>query len=109
MLKLEAHTHTSFTSTVPSTFKKMELQLIPSVVPERQFKDHESVITSVAVFPDRHRMVTGSLDNTLRVWDLKTGIVLKKMVGHRGGVWGLAISRDGKLIASGDNNGDLFA
>jgi WD40 repeat protein len=88
---------------------KMDFQLIPGTTPERQFKDHESVVTSVAIFPDRRRMVTGSLDNTLRVWDLKTGVVLNKMVGHRGGVWGLAVSRDGKLIASGDNNGDLIA
>ncbi|KIK39269.1 hypothetical protein CY34DRAFT_808473, partial [Suillus luteus UH-Slu-Lm8-n1] len=39
--------------------------------PERQFKDHESVtgITSVAIIPDRRRIVTSStLDNTLRKW-----------------------------------------
>lgn len=28
---------------------------------------------------------------------------------YRGGVCGLAVSRDGELIASGDNNGDLIA
>ncbi|KAG1856261.1 hypothetical protein C8R48DRAFT_719043, partial [Suillus tomentosus] len=33
--------------------------------------------------------------------------VLKKMEGHRNPVWRLAVSRDGQLIASGDENGEI--
>jgi WD40 repeat protein len=54
-------------------------------------------------------MVSGSLDRTVRLWDLRDGVVLKKMEGHRGGVWAVAVSRDGQLIASGDENGELIA
>lgn len=53
-------------------------------------------------------MVTGSYDKTLRVWDLKTGVVLKKMERHRSQVWGLAVSQGGQLIASGDKDGVLI-
>jgi WD40 repeat protein len=54
-------------------------------------------------------MVTGSLDKTLRIWDLETGIVLKKMEGHSSGARALAVSRDGQIIASGDHNGEIIA
>jgi len=52
--------------------------------------------------------VTSSWDKTLRLWDLKTGVVLKKMKGHHGGVGGLVVSRDGQLLASSDENGELI-
>jgi WD40 repeat protein len=73
------------------------------------FEDHESYINEVAVFPDRQRMVTGSWDKTLRLWDLKTGVVLKKMEGHRSEVQALTVSRDGQIIASGDWEGEIIA
>ncbi|KAG0700212.1 hypothetical protein DFH29DRAFT_1056381 [Suillus ampliporus] len=84
-------------------------QLILSTTPLRVFKDHIGGVRVVAVFPDRRRMVTGSFDKTLRLWDLKTGVVLKKMEGHRSEVRGMAVSRDGQMIASGDGIGDFIA
>ncbi|OAX37567.1 WD40 repeat-like protein [Rhizopogon vinicolor AM-OR11-026] len=77
--------------------------------PRRPFKDHENTVLAVAVFPDGYRMVTGSIDKTLRLWNLKDGVVLKKMEGHQSTVKAVAVSRDGKLIASGDENGQLIA
>jgi WD40 repeat protein len=54
-------------------------------------------------------MVTGSRDKTLRLWDLETGAVLKKMEGHSSAVEALAVSRDGQIIASGDFGGEFIA
>ncbi|KAG2345926.1 hypothetical protein BDR05DRAFT_988531 [Suillus weaverae] len=76
--------------------------------PLRTFEDHEGTIKAVAVFPDKRRMVTGSEDKTIRLWDLKTGVVLKKMEGHSIAVSVLAVSRDGQIIASGDYGGELI-
>ncbi|KAG2744529.1 hypothetical protein P692DRAFT_20644263, partial [Suillus brevipes Sb2] len=73
-------------------------QLVPSTTPIRTFGGHEGGLTAVAVFPDRRRMITGSEDKTLRLWDLETGVVLKKMEGHRRQVLALAVSRDGQII-----------
>ncbi|KAG2740773.1 WD40 repeat-like protein [Suillus brevipes Sb2] len=83
-------------------------QLIPRTTPHRTFEDHEDAVWAVAVFPDRRRMVTGSYDQTLRIWDLETGVVLKKMEGHSQGVTALAVSRDGQIIASGDDGGEVI-
>jgi WD40 repeat protein len=54
-------------------------------------------------------MVTASHDKTLHLWDLEASIVLKKMEGHHLGVRSVAVSRDGQLIASGDDGGELIA
>ncbi|KAG1785862.1 uncharacterized protein HD556DRAFT_1450301 [Suillus plorans] len=83
-------------------------ELITITTPLRLFEGHEERISAVAVFPDKRRMITGSYDTTLRLWDLKTGVVLKKMEGHRNRVWSLAVSRDGQLIASGDSGGEVI-
>jgi WD40 repeat protein len=53
-------------------------------------------------------MVTGSSDKTLCLWDLETGIVLKKMEGHSNMVLGLAVSRDGQIMVSSDENGEII-
>jgi WD40 repeat protein len=99
---LENNTHNPLT-----TSSKMS-QIIPSTTPIRTFKSHEDTINAVAVFPDRRRMVTGSFDGKLRIWDLETGVVLKKMEGHSR-VSALAVSRDGQIIASGDWSGKFIA
>ncbi|KAG2054939.1 WD40 repeat-like protein [Suillus hirtellus] len=87
--------------------------LIPNITPIRAFEDHGDRVVAVAVFKSLfsydERMVTGSYDGILRLWDLKTGTVLKKMEGHRSRVRALAISPDGEWIASGDESGELIA
>ncbi|KAG1736630.1 uncharacterized protein EDB91DRAFT_1348004 [Suillus paluster] len=82
-------------------------QLIPSITPHRTFKHHTQWICGVVAFPDRRRMVTCSYDKTVCLWDVKSGVVLKKMEGHGREVRALAVSRDGKIIASGDIGGEL--
>jgi len=84
-------------------------QFITSTTPLRTFEDHEGGVSAVVVFPDNRQMVTGSKDKMLRLWDLETGIVLKKMEGHSASVWALAVSRDGQIIASGNTNGEIIA
>ncbi|KIK48984.1 hypothetical protein CY34DRAFT_38319, partial [Suillus luteus UH-Slu-Lm8-n1] len=55
------------------------------------------------------RIVTASHDGMLRLWDRKTGVMLKKMEGHRSRVRALAVSPNGLLIASSDESGGLMA
>ncbi|KAG2067676.1 WD40 repeat-like protein [Suillus decipiens] len=73
------------------------------------FKGHEDAVLSFALFPDRRRMVTGSCDMTLCLWNMEDGVVLKKMAGHRKPVGKVAVSRNGQFIVSGDWRGELMA
>lgn len=84
-------------------------QLIPITTPTRVFEDRTQTIYAAANIPYSQLMVTSSEDMMVRLWDVKTGKVLKQMEGHTGGVIGLAVSRDGEMIATGDENGELIA
>ncbi|KAG0297012.1 hypothetical protein BGZ96_007896 [Linnemannia gamsii] len=38
-------------------------------------------------------VVTGGLDNTLKIWDAETGVCLNTLFGHEEGVWSLAFDK----------------
>lgn len=78
-------------------------------MPIQEIEGHNGSVSSVAVLPDKRRIVTGSQDKIIRLWDLKEGVMLKKMERHNGSVWTLVVSQHGKLIASGGDNGELVA
>ena len=59
----------------------------------------DDVVVSVAVSGDGKRVVSGSEDQTVRVWDVETGECLKVMEGHTKMVSSVAVSRDGKRVS----------
>ena len=61
-------------------------------------------MTSVAFSPDGLTLVSGSNDNTLKLWDRTRGQLLLTMSGHAGGVKSVAFSPDGRILASGSND-----
>ncbi|MBM4003302.1 MAG: hypothetical protein FJ295_08445 [Planctomycetes bacterium] len=46
-------------------------------------------------------VVTGSADETLRLWDARTGVERRQYLGHTGPVYCLALSEDGRTLVSG--------
>ena len=61
---------------------------------------HEGWVTSVAISPDGQTLVSGSTDDTIKVWDLSTGKLVRTLTGQKGGVE-IAISPDGQTLVSG--------
>lgn len=61
---------------------------------------HRGRVTSVAFFPDGRRVVSGSHDHTVRIWDAESGYPLKTLSGHTALVSGVSVSHDGQHIAS---------
>ena len=58
----------------------------------------------MAVSPDGRRIVSGSYDKTVAVWDLESGARLHELTGHQGGVSSVAVSPDGRRIVSGSGD-----
>ncbi|KAF8130023.1 hypothetical protein K438DRAFT_2135743, partial [Mycena galopus ATCC 62051] len=65
--------------------------------------DGKSVF-SVAFAPDGTHIVSGSEDNTVRIWDAATGTQEQKLEGHDNSVLSVAFSPDGTHIVSGSHD-----
>ena len=64
-------------------------------------RGHTGGVTSTAFSPDGRCIVTGSEDQTARVWDAATGKELRTLVGHANAVYSVAFSPNGRRIVSG--------
>jgi WD40 repeat protein len=64
----------------------------------------------VAFSPDGKLVLTGSTDNTARLWEAATGKPVATLSGHTGSVFAAAFSPDGKLVLTGsdDNTARLW-
>ncbi|KAJ7246869.1 WD40-repeat-containing domain protein [Mycena haematopus] len=68
---------------------------------------HTPAIDCVAFSPNREQMASGSNDNTVRIWDFKSGaLIVGPILGHTYPIpsRGLAFSPDGKTVASGSHD-----
>ena len=62
---------------------------------------HTHHVISAAFSPDGTRIVSGSVDKSVRVWDASTGAQPKALNGHTDYVRSVAFSPDGTRIVSG--------
>ena len=63
-----------------------------------------SLITCIALSENGDFIVSGSGDQSVRVWDAKTGDQLRELQGHTGFVTSVAFSPDGNQIVSGSRD-----
>jgi len=71
------------------------------------YHGHTDGVQTVAWSPDSNRVVSGSIDKTVQVWDAITGEHVAIYRGHTGIVNTVAWSPDGKYIASGSEDGTV--
>lgn len=65
---------------------------------------HSSWVMSLAISSRKQILASGSLDDTIKVWNLQTGNLLRTLPGHLKAVNSLAISPDGQLLVSGSDD-----
>ena len=68
---------------------------------KRVLAGHERSVESVVFSPDGTRIVSGSHDSTVRVWEVDTGRELACLRGHAFSVNSVAFSPDGTRLVSG--------
>ena len=58
-------------------------------------------VISVSFSPDGKTLVSGSDDNTIKLWDVETGQEIRTLKGHDNYVRSVNFSPDGKTLVSG--------
>jgi len=72
----------------------------PGQAPGPTAEGHYSGVQGLALSGDGRLLASASWDETLKLWDLDTGHVLRTLAGHSSAVYGVAMTADGKLAVS---------
>jgi WD40 repeat protein len=84
----------------PSSQRETEAEL-QSATPELVIETgHTDEVNSVAFSPAGDILASGSSDNTVKVWDVNSGLELRTLVGHTHFVDSIAFSPSGRQLAS---------
>lgn len=79
----------------------------PELERQQTLAGHSEPVRAVAWSPDGARVVSASLDQTVRVWDVADGSLLATLTGHTDWVMDVAWSPDGGRIASSSTDGTV--
>jgi len=102
-----------FTPTDTSIYKTFYHNQLPEVVcgmkmwPQQllQLHGHDSEVNSVAFSPNGSKIVSGSDDKTIQVWDASTGVeMLPPIQGHNSVIHSVAFLPNGSKIVSGSDD-----
>ncbi|XP_041351427.1 uncharacterized protein LOC121370341 [Gigantopelta aegis] len=77
----------------PTTFAGV----VKSVLRVRKLQGHMNGIVCLCF--DKKRLITGGMDRTVRVWDIRSGTNIHKFCGHKGGIRCLQFDND--ILATG--------
>ena len=85
-------------------FEKLNAQDVSKFKCLQTLEGHSSVVNSVAYSPDGTKIISGSDDATIKIWEANTGQCLKTLKGHSDDVESVAYSPDGTKIISGSDD-----
>jgi katanin p80 WD40 repeat-containing subunit B1 len=71
----------------------------------RTFGGHRAAVSSIEFHPFGEFFASGSVDNCLKIWDIRRKGCIQTYTGHDGAIRHLKISPDGRWIASGADDG----
>ena len=69
-----------------------------------KLEGHTLGVNSVVMSVDGSQIVSGSWDQTIRVWDVASRREVAKLEGHTGTVANVALSMDGSRIVRGSSD-----
>ena len=68
---------------------------------------HTNTIQDLAFSPEGRFLVSGSADDTVRIWDVTQRALIQTLKGHTDAVYAVAFSPDGERVVSGSDDDTL--
>ena len=68
---------------------------------------HSNSVNCISYSSNGKYLSSGSLDNTVKIWEISSGECINTLEGHEWAVNSISYSPDGKYIASGSNDGTI--
>ena len=99
--------NTPYGSPVRCLLGILALSLMPLASPTHTqnllatLKGHSSYVYSVSFSPDGQVLASGSVDKTIKLWDVGSRREIATLKGHSSYVYSVLFSPDGKVLASG--------
>ncbi|HRW07979.1 MAG TPA: WD40 repeat domain-containing protein, partial [Caldilineaceae bacterium] len=66
----------------------------------RQFTGHDDEILSLAFTPDGKQLISGSMNGSVRIWDVASGVTEHQLLGHTTAVTFISVAPDGRTVAT---------
>eukprot|EP01119_Soliformovum_irregulare_P006425 TRINITY_DN1841_c0_g1_i2.p1 TRINITY_DN1841_c0_g1~~TRINITY_DN1841_c0_g1_i2.p1 ORF type:complete len:540 (-),score=74.69 TRINITY_DN1841_c0_g1_i2:1460-3079(-) len=92
-----------------SLFKDFSTMILPNAS-MMSLKGHRANVKSIAFLGERASIITGSSDNSVKVWSAVNGSCLRTLSGHQSRIWNVSTHFSSQLIAtaSGDSTIKLW-
>ena len=72
-------------------------------------KGHEQYVFTLAVTHDSQRLISGSVDQSVRVWNINTGREEKVLLGHQGTVTDILLDHKSSICITIDTKGNMLS
>ncbi|WP_291727542.1 OmpA family protein [Bernardetia sp.] len=105
----QAMAQTSFKSR-NSAFEKIDNITDKSEVEfvlDKTLRGHSAGVQNIRFSPDGKWIASASLDRTIIIWDVKTGILRHRLREHLGSVYEVTFNKKGNLLASASEDGTV--
>jgi len=72
------------------------------LVPYEKLRDHTNSVECAQFLPtDTSKLISGSHDGLIKIWDINKMEVIKNLRPHSEGIWSMKVLKDGKRVVSG--------
>ncbi|MBE9207725.1 WD40 repeat domain-containing protein [Nostoc sp. LEGE 06077] len=83
------------------TAQLSECKALQEIEPLHSLTGHSHIVRSLTISADGQWLISGSWDQTIKIWHLETGRLIRTLKGHTDRVYAIALSPDEQIIASG--------